>query len=79
MALLTAVVSGIAIPVNKIFVVDLDPTVFTAVRALIIGVIFLALSLITSKGANKLVVSWKYLAAIAISAALSLSYCSFQD
>lgn len=67
LAILTAVISGFAIPVNKIFVVNLDPTVFTAVRAVIIGVIFLVLSLVT-KGFSKekLKVDWKYLALIAI-------------
>ena len=43
LAIMTAIVSGIAIPVNKIFVVDLDPMIFTALRALIIGIIFLSL------------------------------------
>lgn len=67
LALLTAIISGLSIPVNKIFVVDLDPTVFTAIRAVIIGVIFLFLSLAT-KGFKKesLKVSWKYLVLIAI-------------
>ncbi|UCC91203.1 MAG: DMT family transporter, partial [Candidatus Aenigmatarchaeota archaeon] len=67
LALLTAIISGFAIPMNKIFVVDLDPTVFTAVRAIIIGVIFLLLSLAT-KGFSKenLGNNWKYLALIAI-------------
>ena len=67
LALLTAVVSGLAIPVNKIFVVDLDPTVFTAVRAVIIGIVFLLLSFATkgfSRGSLK--VNWKYLLLIAI-------------
>ncbi len=67
LALLTAVISGLAIPVNKIFVVDLDPTVFTAVRAVITGVVFLLLSFATrgfsreSFGTN-----WKYLVLIAV-------------
>lgn len=67
LALLAAVISGFAIPVNKIFVVDLDPTIFTAVRAVIIGVMFLLLSLATrgfSRG--KLEVNWKYLLLIAV-------------
>ncbi len=66
LALLTAIVSGIAIPANKIFVVSTDPVVFTAVRAVIIGSIFLALSLVMNKGHKKFTVSWKYLAAIAV-------------
>ncbi|MCK4714264.1 MAG: DMT family transporter [Candidatus Aenigmarchaeota archaeon] len=44
LALLTAVVSGFAIPVNKIFVSGLDPVVFTAVRAIFIGAIFFILA-----------------------------------
>lgn len=43
LALMTAVVSGFAIPVNKIFVSGLDPIVFTAVRAIFIGLIFFIL------------------------------------
>ena len=49
LALLTAIVSGIAIPANKVFVVGLDASVFTAVRAIVIGVIFLLLSFWTWK------------------------------
>ena len=44
LAVLTAVVSGIAIPVNKLIVINMDPTVFTATRAFIIGLIFLGIS-----------------------------------
>lgn len=44
LALMTAVVSGFAIPVNKIFVSGLDPVVFTAVRAIFIGLIFFVLA-----------------------------------
>lgn len=64
---MAAVISGLAIPVNKLFVVDLDPTVFTAVRAIIIGVIFLLISLFTrgfSRERSK--VNWKYLVLIAV-------------
>lgn len=43
-AFITAIISGFAVPVNKIFVVGIDPIVFTAIRALIIGVIFFFLS-----------------------------------
>ena len=43
-AIITAVISGFAIPLNKIFVVDLDPIVFAAIRALIVGAVFLAMS-----------------------------------
>jgi len=67
-ALITAFISGLAIPVNKIFVVDLDPTVFTAVRALFIGIIFYVLTSFQSKSKRKKFkkVSWKYLLAIAV-------------
>jgi drug/metabolite transporter (DMT)-like permease len=44
LAFLTALVSGFAIPINKLFVVNMDPTVFTAVRGLIVGLVFLFLS-----------------------------------
>ncbi len=68
LAVMTAIISGFAIPVNKIFVVGLDPTVFTAVRALIIGTIFFLLAswksgLEYSRFRN---VPWKYLLAIGI-------------
>ena len=67
LALLTALVSGLAIPVNKIFVVNLDPIVFTAVRAIIIGLVFFVLSIITrSFRKEELIKNWKYLALIAI-------------
>jgi drug/metabolite transporter (DMT)-like permease len=67
LALLAAIVSGIAIPLNKLFVVDMDPVVFTAVRAVIIGVIFLGISLVT-RGFRKEEIgkNWKPLAVIAI-------------
>lgn len=68
LALLTALISGFAIPINKTFVVGLDPTVFTAVRALIIGIIFFFIASYSSKFDFKKFkkVSWKYLAAIGI-------------
>ncbi|MFH1521856.1 MAG: DMT family transporter [archaeon] len=47
--LLTAVISGFAIIVNKFFVAEIDPLVFTALRALFIGLIFLAISIYFSK------------------------------
>ena len=74
LALIAAVISGFAIPINKVFVVGIDPAVFTAVRALIIGVVFLVLSLLQAnfsggkKGRGKKgglkdfkTVPWKYL------------------
>lgn len=68
LALLAAIVSGIAIPVNKLFIVHLDPLVFTGVRAIIIGIIFLALSLYQSRSRHQKFkkVSWKYLISIAV-------------
>jgi len=67
-AIITAFISGLAIPINKIFVVDLDPTVFTAVRALFIGIIFFILASFQSKFNYKKFrkVSWKYLLAIGL-------------
>jgi len=68
LALVTAFISGLAIPVNKIFVVGLDPTVFTAVRALVIGIIFYIIASFQGKSKRKKFkkVPWKYLIAIAI-------------
>ena len=68
LAMLTAVISGISIPLNKVFVVDMEPAVFTAVRALIIGLIFLAFAGWQSKRSRKPLnkVPWKYLLAIGI-------------
>jgi drug/metabolite transporter (DMT)-like permease len=67
LVLCTAVISGIAIPANKIFLVKMDPAVFTAVRAIIIGVAFLALAWWSNRGTKKLFkTDWKYLAGIAI-------------
>ncbi len=45
LAFLTAVISGVSIFANKFFITGLDPTVFTALRAVIIGLVFLVLSL----------------------------------
>jgi drug/metabolite transporter (DMT)-like permease len=68
LAILTAVISGISIPLNKIFVVEMEPAVFTAVRALIIGLIFLAFAGWKSKRSKNAFkkVPWKYLIAIGI-------------
>ncbi|MCX6814534.1 MAG: DMT family transporter [Candidatus Aenigmarchaeota archaeon] len=68
LAVLTAVISGISIPLNKIFVVNLEPAVFTAVRALIIGLIFLAFAGWSSKRSKNPFrkVPWKYLILIGI-------------
>jgi len=68
LAVITALISGLAIPVNKIFVIDLDSTVFTAVRSLFIGIIFFILISFQSKSKQKNFkkIPWKYLLAIAI-------------
>jgi len=68
LALTTAFISGLAIPINKIFVVGLDPTVFTAIRGLFIGIIFFVIVSFQSKSEQKKFkkVPWKYLIAIAI-------------
>ncbi|MBD3155255.1 MAG: EamA family transporter [Candidatus Aenigmarchaeota archaeon] len=44
LAIFTAIISGFAIPVNKLIVINMDPTVFTAVRSLILGLVFLGIS-----------------------------------
>jgi len=68
LAVIAALISGLAIPVNKIFVIDLDSTVFTAVRSLFIGIIFFILVSFQSNSKQKKFkkVPWKYLLAIAI-------------
>jgi drug/metabolite transporter (DMT)-like permease len=68
LAIMTAVVSGFAIPVNKVFVSELDPVVFTAVRAILIGLIFFVLAGCRRgfrfRGLNK--VPWSWLIAVGI-------------
>lgn len=68
LALMTAVVSGFAIPINKVFVVGLDPAVFTAVRALFIGIVFFILASYQTKFdySKFKKVPWSYLLAIGI-------------
>ena len=66
LALSTAFISGLAIPANKLFVVNLDPTVFTAVRALVIGIVFFIFASFQSKRKKFKKVPWGYLFAIAI-------------
>ncbi|MFH1978336.1 MAG: DMT family transporter [Candidatus Aenigmatarchaeota archaeon] len=68
LALLTAIISGFAIFANKIFIVGLDTTIFTAVRAIIIGVVFFILASIHTKFdySKFKKVSWKYLLAIGV-------------
>jgi len=66
--LLTALISGLAIVVNRFFVVKIDPLIFTATRALFIGIIFFLISFFISiskkESFNK--VSWKYLISLGI-------------
>lgn len=66
--LLTAFISGIAIVINKFFVVTIDPLIFTAFRALFIGIIFFLISFYFSKSTRKKFnqASWKTLLAIGI-------------
>lgn len=68
LALLAAIVSGISIPANKFFIVNLSPAVFTAVRAVIIGTVFLFIASYQAKKHRKKfkVVPWSYLIAIAV-------------
>jgi drug/metabolite transporter (DMT)-like permease len=74
LAVVTAIFSGIAIPANKVFMVDMDPAVFTAVRSIIIGVIFLLLAVLWQRKTKKSKsekkknhkINWKYMAAIAV-------------
>ncbi len=68
LALLTAITAGIATPANKWFLVSLDPLLFTAIRSILCGIFFLALSYwFWSKEERKksFAVSWNYLFAIA--------------
>ncbi len=68
LAILTAIISGISIPLNKLFIVNLNPTVFTAVRAIIIGTIFLIIVSFQSGFDYKKFkhVPWKYLIAVGV-------------
>ena len=68
LALLAAVASGIAIPANKLFIVNLQPDVFTAVRAVVIGMVFFAIASLDARKRHAPFkkVSWKYLLAIAV-------------
>ena len=71
LAIATAVLSGIAIPANKVFVVDIDAAVFTAIRSVIVGAIFLFLSWrqfdkTRPKDRKFIKSSWKYLATVAV-------------
>lgn len=67
LAITAAIISGFSIPLNKIFIVNLDPVIFTAVRSLIIGAVFFFIASYRSKFDFKKFkkVPWKYLVAIA--------------
>lgn len=68
LAIITAIISGFSIFANKFFIIGLDPTLFTALRAMIIGLVFLILSLsfnsFKTKENKKL--RWTYLLVIGI-------------
>ncbi|MBU0530073.1 MAG: EamA family transporter [Candidatus Aenigmatarchaeota archaeon] len=68
LAVCTAIISGVAIFANKIFIVDMDPTIFTAVRAIFIGIIFFVISSVQVKFDYKKFkkIPWKYLLVIGI-------------
>lgn len=66
LAVLTACVSGVAIFANKIFVVGLDPALFTAVRALMIGLVFLMLSFAAGGFRRSKKIPWTWLFLIGV-------------
>ena len=67
-AIITAVVSGFAIMVNKFFLVSLDPTLFTSLRTFLVGLGFFIISFfknkLSFKNFNK--VPWKILLSIGV-------------
>ncbi len=68
LVLMTAIISGFSIVANKFFVTTIDPLVFTSLRALIIGLLFLLISVLVmdkKKGTFKKT-SWKNLVLIGI-------------
>lgn len=68
LAIMAGIISGVAIPANKLFLVNIDPVLFTAIRSVIIGVIFLFLSFSRDEKPNfkKTKSIWVQLALIAI-------------
>jgi drug/metabolite transporter (DMT)-like permease len=83
LALAAAVVSGISIPANKFFIVSLDPSVFTAVRSVIIGFGFLIIAEYQARSQHRRFrkAPWSYLlgiAAIGGSAAFLLYFTGLQ-
>jgi len=63
LAVMTAIVSGVAIIVNKFFIVKMDPVLFTTIRAFFIGIGFFVISLFQNKFRMKNLkkFSWKIL------------------
>ena len=61
-----AIISGFSIPINKFLITDLDPTIFTATRAILIGIGFFILASFENKFDYKKFkkVPWKYLLVI---------------
>ena len=86
LAIAAAIVSGLAIPANKLFIVDIDPLVFTALRSLLIGtgfllVMYLASGRTRSAGHKLWKLPWKHaiaIAAIGGSAAFLLFFSGLQ-
>ncbi len=68
LVILTAIFSGFNIVANKFFVESIDPLIFTATRALLIGIIFFFISLFIAKTKGKKFksASWKSLTLIGI-------------
>lgn len=68
LAIFTAIISGFAIVANKIFIVNLEPTIFTSIRALFIGIIFFIISSFQCKFDYKKFkkVKWSYLVGIGL-------------
>jgi drug/metabolite transporter (DMT)-like permease len=44
LAILTAIVSGVSIVANRLFIIKIDPFVFTTIRSFFIGLVFLVIS-----------------------------------
>jgi drug/metabolite transporter (DMT)-like permease len=63
-AIIAAIISGFSIPLNKVFVVNIDPLVFTALRSLVIGIAFFVVFHFSHEHV-KIKANRKYLALIA--------------
>jgi len=68
LAVLAATVSGFSIIANKVFIVDLDPVIFTSIRALLISIVCFIISSIECNFKYKQFkkVPWKYLILIGL-------------